>query len=158
MKLDINRINQLKEENEALEERIHELYKAKGFEPSTMKWYRENIKPLNEKLEQNKREIITIKATNLNVGDGISLSPYTDWNAYTVIERRETPKGFVLTVQEDEAIRTDNNGISDTQTYRFKRNTNGITRTVKWNSKTNWFTADGDKVALGRHCYYDYSF
>lgn len=158
MKLDINRIKELEAENEELEKKIHDHYRAKGAIESTLEWYRTNIKPLDERIEQNKKEMIIIKATNISVGDGISLSPYSDWDAYTVIERRETPKGFVLTVQEDEAIRTDKNGASDCQTYKFERNENGRICTIKWNAKKQWFTADGYTVALGRHSYYDYSF
>lgn len=162
MKLDMNRIAELKARNEYLDEReskmIAEL-KAQGM--SFNEWYsilKDELHEMNEEKQRNQTEMTVIKATNIEVGDGISLSPYSDWDAYTVIERRETPKGFVLTIQEDEAIRTDSNGMSDCQTYEFKRNTNGITRTVKWNAKKNWFTADGYKVALGRHSYYDYSF
>lgn len=160
MKLDINLLDTLNAEKEQLEKELESIYRAnRGVEFN--EFYRANREVLREKhdrIDEITTEMIIIKATNIQVGDGISLSPYTDWNAFTVIERRETPKGFVLTIQEDEAIRTDHNGMSDSQSYEFRRDPNGRIWTVKWNSRSRWFSADGYKVALGRHCYYDYSF
>ena len=164
MKLDLNKIAVLENEAKWLEKKedvIVSLAKAKAKSFEFNDWYRyakDQLHYTRERKEEIKNEIITIKATNIKVGDGISLSPWTDWDAYTVIERRDTPKGFVLTIQEDEAIRTDHNGMSDSQSYRFERNENGRTAIVKWNSKKNWFTCGCYKVALGRHSYYDYSF
>ena len=163
MKLEISRIEELKQENERLEKLEHETVKQakEQYGRDFNDWYlhcREILHDIDEQRRENETMMTIIKATNINVGDGISLSPYTDWDAYTVIERRDTPKGFVLIIQEDKAIRTDNNGMSDTQSYRFERDENGRTATVKWNAKKQWFTCDGYKVALGRHAYYDYSF
>lgn len=170
MKLDINLIAQLEQENKELDELISKLYKQKwqehpewrdlGLCREEHEWYMKNISPLHDKIEANNEMMIVIKATNVDVGDGISLSPYSDWDAYTVIARRDTPKGFVLTIQEDKAIRTDNRGMSDSQDYRFEPDPNGIVREVRWSSKANWFSKPMGvyKVALGRHAYYDYSF
>lgn len=160
MKLDINLLDTLNAEKEQLEKELDEIYGA-NRDVEFNEFYkanREQLRKLHDRIDEIKTEMIIVKATNIQVGDGISLSPYTDWDAFTVIERRETPKGFVLTIQEDEAIRTDGRGPSDSQTYEFRRDPNGRTKTVKWNPRSRWFSAGGYKVALGRHCYYDYSF
>lgn len=164
MKLDINRIAELEAEANENEVKANEVVKeakriAGSYEFND--WYKiakDELSRLDDRREEIMDEIAIIKATNIEVGDGISLSPYSDWDAFTVIARRETPKGFVLTIQEDKAIRTDCNGMSDAQTYRYERNPEGITREVKWNTKKNWFTADGYRVRLGRHSFYDYTF
>lgn len=164
MKLDINKINELENEKEMLEKKenvVIKLAEAKAKSYDFNEWYgyaKDSLSKIHDRRTEIENEIITIKATNINVGDGISLSPYTDWYAFTVIERKETPKGFVLTVQEDDAIRTDNYGMSDCQSYRYERNEKGRTMTVKWNTKKNWFTCDCYRISLGRHAYYDYTY
>ena len=160
MKLDINRITEIDNELKALELEDERICKE-AVEKYGENWFEKvysQIKEIDKKVEELKHERIIVKATNIEVGDGISMSPYTDWDAYTVIERKETPKGFVLTVQEDKAIRTDHNGMSESQDYRFERDTNGIIRTIKWNPRKQWFTGDYSRISLGRKAYYDYSF
>lgn len=173
MKLELSRIDEIKRELEELEiedDRKVEEAKQKAMQVLDIKeeyvdfndWYKYFDKEWSNYYHSKKQELeeeeIVVKATNVEIGDGISLSPYSDWKSYTVIDRKETPKGFTLTVQEDKAIRTDEGGMSDCQDYRFERNSEGCIRTVKWNSKKNWFTADGYRVKLGRYAYYDYSF
>lgn len=167
MKLDKNMIAELTAENERLEEENHKAVanakatcRAEGKDEFN-DWYdmvKDVLYANDEKIRANKEQMTIIKATNIEVGDGISMSPWTDWCAYTVIERKDTPKGFTLTIQEDNAVRTDDRGMSDSQEYKFERDTNGRIATVKWNPRSQWFSANGYKVALGRHAYYDYSF
>ena len=52
------------------------------------------------------------------VGDGATIVLWTDRIACTVIEVK-TPRKIVI--QEDNAIRTDKNGMSKTQEYRYRR-------------------------------------
>lgn len=161
MRLDINKIEQLNIEKAQIEALTDDIYRANRGTMTFDEFYKEygdKLHELRERKEAIDEEIIVIKATNINVGDGISLSPYTDWEAFTVIERKDTPKGFKLVIQKDEAIRTDKNGMSDSQTYRFERDPEGRTKEVRWNPRGQWFSADGYKVALGRHEYFDYSF
>lgn len=163
MKLDISRITEIDKDLEELdieEKRTVAEAKAK-YGCNFDDWYihiKDQLRQLESERDKLKEERIIVKATNIDVGDGISLSPYTDWHAYTVIERRETLKGFVLKIQKDNAIRTDKNGMSDSQDYRFERDKNGRIEEVRWSNKKNWFTCDIYKVMLGRYEYYDYSF
>lgn len=160
MRLDINRLKEINEELEKLEiedrKICNDAREKYGENWIDHAW--EQIKKLENRKDELKNEATIVKATNVDVGDGLSLCPWTDWNAYTVIARKDTPKGFTLTIQQDDAIRTDNNGMSDSQTYRFEKNPHGRIETVKWSTKKNWFTCGRYIVALGRHCYYDYSF
>lgn len=78
----------------------------------------------------------------------------------------------IVTVQIDKAIRVDDNGTSEMQTYRyerdpegkeffFKQDRKGVFRQVKRNVTTNrWnFVTGGLGVFFGkRMAYYDYSF
>lgn len=172
MKLELTRIEEIEKELIELEqedERKVEEAKAKAKEELKINdyvdfddWYpyfdKEWTRYYHQKKEELEIEKIVVKATNVKVGDGISMSPYTDWYPYTVIERRETPKGFVLTLQEDKAVRTDGNGMSDCQDYRYERDENGRIETIKWNNKKQWFTGRYSRISLGRRAYYDFSF
>lgn len=59
----------------------------------------------------------------LKIGDGVTLNYYSDQTPATVIEI--DPKGKWIKVQEDNAIRIDKNGMSDSQTNVYSRNENG---------------------------------
>lgn len=160
MRLDINRIAALEKEIAELKAKEKEIYSSdREMEFGEFyKAHRNELHEIKEQIDTREREISIIHRTNVNVGDGISMSPWTDWKAFTVIARKDTPKGFTLTVQRDKAIRTDSNGMSDDQAYRFERDPEGYTRTIRWNPRSNCFSADGYKVCLGRHEYYDPSF
>lgn len=162
MRLDTKKIETLNKQMNELELRAEKIYERARVEGKSFnEMYAEHkheLHDIQEEIDACKAEINMIRATNINVGDGMSLSPYTDWTPYTVIERRDTPKGFVLTLQEDEAIRIDNNGMSDSQTYEYRRDPNGCIRTVRWNPRSNCLSADGYRIAFGRHAYHDYSF
>lgn len=92
----------------------------------------------------------------VKVGDGITLLLYSDSNAYTIIKRTEK----TLTIQRDRAIRTDKNGMSDCQSYRYEPNKNGAIKTIHWSNKhQRWNAPQGYRgIWLGRHEYFDYTF
>ena len=96
------------------------------------------------------------------VGMGATVLHWTDRTAGTIIEVGE--KHFV--VQADKAIRTDGNGMSDAQSYRYEPNENGIRYTFKrvtrGKAKGAWREGgsySGYAVLIGhRDHYHDYSF
>lgn len=89
------------------------------------------------------------------VGMGATQLCYTDRHAYTVIEVSKS--GKTCKVQADKAIRTDNNGMSEMQSYTFERNPEGAIVTLR-KTKKGW-THKGQRFALGyRSEYHDYSF
>lgn len=111
-------------------------------------------------------EIIIVN-DELNVGDGVTLMYYSDEEPATVIEI--DPKGRWIKVQRDNAIRTDNNGMSDCQDYRIERDENGRIQTFYKTRKqeytlftdTGKFTYNNYGIWLMlkvRRKYYDYSF
>lgn len=102
------------------------------------------------------------------VGMGATILAWTDRYAGTITEVR--PNG-VITVQDDQAIRVDQNGMSECQEYRyepnprgplrhFRRRRNGVWSEVEFNPETNrWKFSDGLGLRIGeRQHYYDYSF
>ena len=97
------------------------------------------------------------------VGDGATIVGWSDRHAATVIEVRPGKRPVVI-VQDDKAIRTDDHGMSDCQSYRFERNPNGMTREVRFNKARRRHTAPhwnagGQVVMFGvRDHYYDFSF
>lgn len=114
--------------------------------------------------EECREEIIE---DELNVGDGVTLNYYSDEEAATVIEI--DPKGRWIKVQEDKAIRTDSNGMSESQTYEFERNPSGRIHTFyKTRHKGITLFTNTGRSTYGdygiwlslkqRRCYFDYSF
>lgn len=94
----------------------------------------------------------------LEVGDGVTITLYSDSHACTVIKR--TPK--TLWAQRDKAFRTDHNGMSDCQEYAYESDPHGHIYKCYWSDKYGCFiyggSKDGKAVSTGRHEYYDYSF
>lgn len=88
------------------------------------------------------------------VGDGVSVHLWSDSHAYTIIAR--TPK--TLTLRRCKSIRTDSNGMSDCQDYRFEENENGYVVKAYWSNKNNRFYQNGCSVTPGHYEYFDYSF
>lgn len=86
----------------------------------------------------------------LQVGDGCTIEYYSDEQACTIIEI--DPKGRYLKVQEDKAIRIDNNGMSDCQSHVFERNPKGAIHTF-YKTRRKDFTFFTD---TGRSTYNDY--
>lgn len=151
------KIEEMRKEIKEIEERISELYRTdrKGIdEEHSYQWYMENVRPLSERKEELNRMIIREERLNVKVGDGVTLCYYTDRCAYTVIKR--TAKS--ITIQRDNAIRVDDNGMSDCQEYRYERDYNGGIKVARWSEKKGCFMANGLRVVNGRGEYYDYSF
>jgi hypothetical protein len=94
------------------------------------------------------------------VGMGATILYWTDRNAATITEVGKS--GKIVRVVEDVAIRTDENGMSDSQTYRYEPGT-GSPRTFTLRKNGAWVeqgsSMKGTRLAIGaRRHYYDYSF
>jgi hypothetical protein len=102
---------------------------------------------------------------NIEVGTGATVLFYSDRAAATVVEVHTNPKGEVnrVGIKYDNAVRTDNNGMSDAQSYRYEA---GEGPTIYFTKRKNGaFVREGDqmrsgqKVLIGkRDHYHDYSF
>lgn len=96
------------------------------------------------------------------VGMGVTMLCWTDRYAGTIIE--VTKNGFVM--QRDKAIRTDNNGMSTSQSYRYEPNPDGcqvlFRRVARGKAKGQWRErgiTTGNGVLMGhRQAHHDYSF
>ena len=87
------------------------------------------------------------------VGDGCTICCWTDRHAATIIKVTRC----TVTVQEDKAIRTDKNGMSECQTYEYEPDPNGATMVFR-KTKNGW-KSKGYGLLIGfRNHYYDYSF
>lgn len=96
----------------------------------------------------------------VQVGDGATEVMWTDRHAYTVIQ--VVHPGRVV-VQRDTATRTDNLGMSDSQSYAFSPDPHGPTAIVRRGADGVWRTKGGKahgRVFLMGHRdeHYDYSF
>jgi hypothetical protein len=100
------------------------------------------------------------------VGMGVTECMWSDRHAYTVVEVYKNKKGVVkeIVVQSDRVIRTDTNGISESQNYRYEPDPNGGKKTVTLRKNGRWIT-QGDPLKggtgwmIGERCeYYDPSF
>lgn len=107
---------------------------------------------------QNMQAANTLPKPNFTIGDGATLVMWTDRHACTIIDIRKN--GRVIVIQEDTAIRTDKNGMSESQGYTFERNPEGRT----WEAtlrKDGTYKVKGSQtgVLVGRRSHYhDYSF
>jgi hypothetical protein len=92
------------------------------------------------------------------VGDGATVIMWTDRKAATIIDVARN--GRLVTVQTDKAIRTDENGMSDAQSYRYERDTNGQLFVATKRKDGSYRLKGGDaRVLMGvRDNYFDYSF
>lgn len=98
-------------------------------------------------------------------GMGITLLHWTDRRAGTITRvenfksgpRKGQPRS--LWFREDHAIRTDNNGMSESQEYRYEPNPEAIEWEAR-ETKRGWVACKtGTRIALGyRRAYHDYSF
>lgn len=91
-------------------------------------------------------------------GMGATYSVGSDRYACTVVA--VSPSGHKITTRDDRAIRTDDNGMSDCQEYRYERDADGPTRTFYRDSKGLYGNkTKGGRLGLGhRRAYHDYSF
>lgn len=90
----------------------------------------------------------------LEIGDGVTVHLWSDAHACTIVARTKT----VLYLRRDKAIRTDRNGMSDCQAYRYEPDDSNEIFRVNWSRKQKRFLYLGNAVTVGRHEYYDYSF
>ena len=95
------------------------------------------------------------------VGMGATILRWTDRAAATIVE--VSPSGKSLKVKGDRSIRTDDNGMSDAQSYRYEpiEDIRPITYTLRKNGR--WVRQgdpmNGESLAIGiRDTYHDYSF
>lgn len=90
------------------------------------------------------------------VGMGLTVGIGSDRHAYTIVSVSPTGKSFTAT--QDRAIRTDDNGMSDLQTYRFEPIPNG--ELVRFSSRLGvWQCVYGKRITLGvRSAFYDFTF
>lgn len=95
------------------------------------------------------------------VGMGVTMLSWTDRHPATIIEVSKS--GKKITIQEDSWTRTDNNGMSDAQSYTFERDPNGYTAEYSLRKNGRWVAVgspqNGSSLLVGhRSKYYDYSF
>ena len=89
------------------------------------------------------------------VGMGATLLLWTDTHAYTI--SRVSKSGKTFWMKRDKAIRTDSNGMSESQDYRYEPQPDAPERPVRM-TKRGWMS-NGQFVRVGiRDEYYDYSF
>jgi hypothetical protein len=114
---------------------------------------------------------MTLGAPFPKVGDGATVLCWTDRAAATVTDVVPLGKSHIVTVQEDIATRVDNNGMSESQEYRyqtnhdgrvyhFKRTPDGNYFEVRFNRLTyQWNRTKGVGLLIGRReTYHDFSF
>ena len=104
------------------------------------------------------------------IGDGATILGWSHRWAGTVIALCWSKSGqtVYVTVQEDRAIRTDTNGMSESQSYRYERDPNGDVWDIKSRPNGKWtvrYKKDNKliKSSFGvrfgqRDHYHDYSF
>lgn len=92
------------------------------------------------------------------VGMGCTILLHSDRHACTITKISED--GKMLLVQRDKAIRTDGNGMSECQEYRYERDPDGAQQIFHLNKRGQWVGPGGrPALRLGDRCaYYDFSF
>lgn len=92
------------------------------------------------------------------VGMGVTVLMWTDRHAGTITRVSESGKTFWF--REDTAIRTDGNGMSESQTYRYEPNPNANERRARIRKDGSWRESKtGTRLRLGsRSAYHDFSF
>lgn len=92
------------------------------------------------------------------VGDGCTILMYKDRHAATIIDVNKTGKTII--VQRDKATRTDSNGMSESQTYKFTPNPDAGTLTFRRTHDNRWKELKGSLwLKIGeRDEFYDFTF
>ena len=157
---DITKENLSMDRVQTIVDKIDELKTKKNeiITNDSLPWfeYVKLVKPLNDEIDYYERLLLRICRYNIKVGDGATVCYYTDREAGTIIKRTKN----TITIQRDKAFRTDNNGMSDCQEYRYERDENGLIEVYHWSNKYGCFRNSKNKLFVinGRHKYYDYSF
>jgi len=90
------------------------------------------------------------------VGDGATILSWSDRTPATVVFVSEN--GKTIHIQEDNAVRTDSNGMSECQSYSFTANPSAPIQVVRL-TKKGWKIVKGSRILVGsRSKYHDYSF
>ncbi len=90
------------------------------------------------------------------VGDGATILGWTDRHPATVVFVSEN--GKTIHLQEDDAKRTDSNGMSECQSYLFVPNPKAPVQIARLTPK-GWKIVKGSRVLVGhREKYHDFSF
>lgn len=92
------------------------------------------------------------------VNMGVTINFYSDRTAATIIQVTNNGKKFVC--REDTSIRTDKNGMSDSQTYSYQPNPDGKLFFVSQRKDGRFrVSVSGEVVSLGiRRKFHDFSF
>ncbi|MBK6942477.1 MAG: hypothetical protein IPH13_20060 [Planctomycetes bacterium] len=103
------------------------------------------------------RILENVQSPTPTVGMGATVCAWSDRYAATVIEVRSPSR---VVIQYDTAIRTDDNGMSESQSYRYEPNPKGMTKIVTRRRDGAWrIEKEGTGVRFGkREAYHDYSF
>lgn len=98
------------------------------------------------------------KQPDLQVGMGITIYSWSDRSAGTIQSISKSGKSF--TFRYDKAVRTDKNGMSDCQQYKYEPIENGTLFTAFKTKNGSWkIKKDGRVVGIGyRDFYHDWSF
>ena len=72
------------------------------------------------------------------IGMGATMLSWTDRNPATIVSVFNKGKTMYIGVNEDDAVRTDNNGISESQTYEFKFNPHVAIRYYRKTAQGTW--------------------
>jgi hypothetical protein len=101
---------------------------------------------------------MTQTITKPQIGMGATECWYSDRKAGTIIE--VSPSGRRAKFQYDKTIRTDDNGMSHEQKYRYEADQLGVIRTIFLANDGRWRVyGGGQRVILDqRNAYHDYEF
>jgi len=107
------------------------------------------------------------------VGMGVTVLHWSDRSPATIVEVATTRGGqYVITILEDDAKRTDNNGFSECQEYEYTPNPNAHKQMYRWEPKKGWrsvkyneaksrlvLTGSSQTIRVGeREKFHDFSF
>jgi hypothetical protein len=95
---------------------------------------------------------------DITIGMGATIQYHSDREPATIIE--VSPSGKRIVIQEDSVKRTDNNGMSECQTYEYSPNPEGTIH-VATLRKDGHYRLVGQKTSVyvgARSKYYDFSF
>jgi len=112
-------------------------------------WYYGTIDPLNKEIAQCENDLYAAKSMALQAGDRISLSPYSDWQSYTVVSRTH----YTLTCVEDRQTKF-KDSWQDGE-LECEQDPNGPRITLHWSKKHGMWSYGCYRVALGVRNYRD---
>jgi hypothetical protein len=103
----------------------------------------------------------TVSTIEPVVGMGATINFHSDSKAATLVQ--VSHKGSKIVLQQDKATRTDQNGVSESQSYSYEADPNGAIYIATLRSDGRYrLVGSGKKgkaISLGvRREYYDYSF